>query len=62
MREAQKGVSLWQDAWRRLKKNKMAMLGMIVVGLYAIISLSAPILPLHSYKYQVLEHQFLAPS
>ncbi len=62
LREAQKGVSLWQDAWRRLKKNKMAMLGMVVVGLYAVISLSAPILPLHSYKYQVLEHQFLAPS
>ena len=62
MRQAQKGVSLWQDAWRRLKKNKMAMLGMVVVGLYAVISLSAPILPLHSYKYQVLEHQFLAPS
>lgn len=62
LRDAGQGVSLWQDAWRRLKKNKMAMLGMVLIVLYAIISLSAPILPIHSYKYQILEHQFLPPS
>jgi oligopeptide transport system permease protein len=55
-------VSLWQDAWRRLKKNKMAIIGLVVVSLYAIISLAAPILPIHSYKYQVLDHQYLPPS
>ncbi|MCD6396367.1 MAG: ABC transporter permease [Spirochaetaceae bacterium] len=57
-----KGVSLWQDAWRRLKKNHMAMFGLIMIIFYAVISLSAPILPIHSYKQQVLEHQFLPPS
>ena len=62
LRESRKGVSLWQDAWKRLKKNKMAMVGMVVVAIYAVISLSAPILPIHSYRYQVLEHQYLPPS
>ncbi|MFW6313289.1 MAG: hypothetical protein ACOC2N_05335, partial [Spirochaetota bacterium] len=62
LRNKGKGVSLWQDAWRRLKKNKMAMIGMVVVGLYVIISLSAPILPIHSYRFQILEHQYLPPS
>lgn len=62
LRDADKGVSLWQDAWRRLKKNKMAMAGLVLVIIYAVISLSAPILPIHSYKYQVLEHQYLPPS
>ena len=57
-----KGVSLWQDAWRRLRKNKMAMFGLVVVILYAIVSLSAPILPIHSYKRQVMDHQYLPPS
>ncbi len=57
-----KGVSLWQDAWRRLKKNRMAIIGLVVVSLYAIISLAAPILPIHSYRYQVLDHQYLPPS
>ena len=62
LRNKGKGVSLWQDAWRRLKKNKMAMIGLVVVAFYAIISLSAPILPIYSYRFQILEHQYLPPS
>lgn len=57
-----KGVSLWLDAWRRLRKNKMAMIGLILMVIYAVISLSAGILPIYSYKQQVLEHQYLPPS
>ena len=57
-----KGVSLWLDAWRRLKKNLMAVIGLVVVSLYTILSLLAPILPIHSYRKQVLDHQFLPPS
>lgn len=60
--QAVKGVSLWLDAWRRLRKNKMAMGGLVVMVIYAIISLSAGILPIYSYKQQVLEHQYLPPS
>jgi len=57
-----KGVSLGQDAWRRLKKNHMAMLGLVVTILYAVISITAPILPIHSFRYQVSEHRDLPPS
>lgn len=57
-----KGVSLWKDAWRRLKKNKMAMIGLVVVIIYALLSIFASILPIYSYKFQVLEHQYLPPS
>lgn len=57
-----KGVGLWLDAWRRLRKNKMAMGGLVVMVLYAIISLSAGLLPIYSYKQQILEHQYLPPS
>ena len=57
-----KGVSLWQDAWKRLRKNVMAMFGMYMIIFYAAVSLSAPILPIYSYKQQVLEHQYLPPS
>lgn len=56
------GVSLWNDAWRRLKKNKMAMFGLVMVVFYALITMAAPILPIHSYKYQVNEHDNLPPS
>jgi len=33
------GTSLWQDAWRRLRRNRLAMLGLAVVA--AIVTLSA---------------------
>jgi oligopeptide transport system permease protein len=57
-----KGVSLWTDAWRRLKKNRMAIGGLVLVILYSLLSLLAPLLPIHSYKHQVLSHQYLPPS
>ena len=56
------GVSLGKDAWRRLKKNSMAMIGLVVVILYTLISLTAPILPIHSFRQQVSEHRDLPPS
>ncbi len=57
-----KGVSLWLDAWRRLRKNRMAVAGLFLFGLYVLVSLMAPVLPIQSYKHQVLEHQYLPPS
>lgn len=35
-------LSFWQDAWRRLKKNKAATFGLIVVILYAVLAIFAP--------------------
>ncbi|MGP1577028.1 MAG: ABC transporter permease [Treponema sp.] len=57
-----KPVSLWEDAWRRLKKNKMALTGLCIVGFYFAISLFAPLLPIHSYSEQRIIHQNLPPS
>ncbi len=57
-----RGVSLWLDAWRRLRKNRMAVAGLFIFGIYAVVSFAAPILPIHSYKHQVLNHQYLPPS
>ena len=36
-----KGVSLWDDAWNRLKKNKLAMFGLgflLFVGLICLLT------------------------
>ena len=32
-----RGTSLWRDAWRRLLKNKLAVFGLIVVAIIAIL-------------------------
>jgi len=36
------GTSLWKDAWRRLLKNKLAVLGLIVVAVITVSSLIGP--------------------
>jgi len=60
--QPQKGISLSRDAWNRLKKHKLAMLGLFIVIFYGLISILAPILPIHSYRFQVPEHAHLPPS
>src|SRR5260370_34804296 len=35
-------VTLWQDAWRRLTRNRMAVIGLVIIGIFlstAILSL-----------------------
>ncbi len=39
-----RGQSLWRDAWRRLRKNRFAMGGLIVVGLVSALSFFAHLL------------------
>jgi oligopeptide transport system permease protein len=59
-----KGVSLNKDAWRRLKKNKMALTGLFIVLFYILVAILAliPGFPLYSYKKVILDHQNLPPS
>ncbi|MCL2243470.1 MAG: ABC transporter permease [Treponema sp.] len=57
-----KPVSLYADAWKRLKKNKMAFVGLIIVLFYFIISLLAPVLPFYPYERQEMRHIHLPPS
>lgn len=41
-----KARSLWQDAWRRLKKNKLAYIGFIFIIILVLISLSTLLIDL----------------
>ena len=49
------GTSLWKDAWKRLRRNKLAVLGMVVVGFVILISAIGPpiirILTGYTYDY-----------
>jgi oligopeptide transport system permease protein len=40
--EVVKSGSLWKDAWRRLLKNKLAVFGMIVVAIIAVLAVVGP--------------------
>ncbi|MHB8645656.1 MAG: ABC transporter permease [Thermomicrobiales bacterium] len=41
---------LWSDAWRRLRKNKLSVAGLIVIGLLALIAIFAPLLAPYNYR------------
>jgi len=57
-----KPVSLTQDAWKRLKKNKMAIAGLVIVLFYFFISIFAPLLPFYPFERQEMAHINLPPS
>ncbi len=56
------GNSLTKEAWKRLRKNKMAVLGMVIVIIYALLAAFAGLLPLYPYDEIILDHQNLRPS
>lgn len=51
-----KGTSLWRDAWRRLKKNKLAMVGGVVVITIVIAAIVGPFIieMLTGYTYSYI--------
>lgn len=57
-----KGVSLWLDAWRRLKKNKMAVIGGIIVIIFIFIAIFADFIAPYSYEAINMPNQYQPPS
>jgi oligopeptide transport system permease protein len=55
-------LNYWQDAWRRLKKNRLAMAGLIILVLLIVVSIIAPLVSHYDYQTQVLKDKNLKPS
>jgi peptide/nickel transport system permease protein len=45
---------LWRDAWRRLRRNKSALLGMGLIAVFVLVAIFAPLLATHSPREQNL--------
>jgi oligopeptide transport system permease protein len=54
------GRSLWQDARRRLLRNKAAVVSMVVLAVIAALALLAPLLSPHAYD-EIYWERILAP-
>jgi len=54
-------LTYWQDAWRRLKKNKLSMLGLSVIIIIALTAIFAPMISNYSYEDQSLEFVNMPP-
>lgn len=55
-------LSYWQDAWRRLLKNKLALLGLFFLCCLAIMAIFGPIISSHTMDHQDLMNQNQPPS
>src|SRR5699024_1746945 len=58
----QPSLSFWQDAWRRLKQNKLAMTGLGVIIFLLIMSIIGPWINEYSYEQQHLALKNQAPN
>lgn len=55
-------LGYWQDAWIRLKKNKMALLGLIIIVCLIVVAILGPIFSSHIYDEQNLMMTNSSPS
>lgn len=57
-----KGESLWEDAWRRLRRNRSAFYSLVFLVLFGVTSFLAPILPIASPMALTLQEEPQPPS
>ena len=60
--QAPPGSSLWQDAWLRLKRNRLAVFGLCVLAAFVVIALLTPWIAPYDYTEQNLELGASPPS
>jgi len=60
--QAEEGRSLWQDAWVRLRKNHLAVLGLAILLFMIVIALLTPWIAPYAYDAQDLDLGATPPS
>ncbi len=60
--EPVKGRSLWQDAWRRFRRNKAALFSGVILALIGVFVIVAPSLVPFTYDHTDWSHMQSAPS
>jgi len=54
--------SQWGDVWFRLRKNKLAVIGMVLASVLILLAVFAPVLTPYSQETQDIQNQFQMPS
>ncbi|MBF7082436.1 ABC transporter permease [Desulfallas sp. Bu1-1] len=61
IKSTRQGETYWQDARRRLKQNKLAMLGLYTIIFIILLAIFGPVFSPYSYSDQFLDKQGLGP-
>ncbi|KGE03114.1 ABC transporter permease [Pseudohaliea rubra] len=59
---AEAGTSLWQDAWVRLRRNRLAVFGLVVMATLIVLALLTPWIAPYAYDAQDLDLGATPPS
>src|SRR3954451_3317329 len=59
---AHKSRSLWIDAWQRLLRNKAALVALVLIAVFGLVALFAPLVAPYSYEAQDLDHTSQPPT
>ncbi len=59
--QIRKSLTYWQDVWRRLRKNKLAIVGLISVVLILLFATIGPMLNKYTYNKQHLDYKNIPP-
>ncbi len=60
--QTRRSLTYWQDVWRRLKKNKLSMFGLVGVIVVILFGVFGPLFTPYEYSDQVLDYSNLPPS
>ena len=56
-------VGFWKDAWRRLKKNRGALISLgVLISVFAMAFVIGPLVALHSPYDQSMSQRYLGPT
>ena len=54
-------MTYWQDAWRRFKKNKVAMFFLFMIIFFVLMAIAGPYINKYKFMEQHLDKKFLSP-
>ena len=54
-------TSFWQDVFRRLRQNKIAMFGLLIITTMVVLSIVMPMISPHEYSTNDLQNINLPP-
>ena len=58
----EKKYSFWGDTWKRLKRNRLAMFGLFIIGLLVFCAIFADLIAPYDYAAQDLMNAYQGPS
>lgn len=54
-------TGLWGDAWKRLRRNRMAVIGLIIIVVMVLVAIFAPVIAPGGYRSQILTDRDATP-